>query len=101
MKNIGNVASQSVPIVSGIAPSSGSWVNVMGLFKKNTGSIAPGATKTFSVSNYKIGCGAFTQVQWIKAEVNYADGGFDNCNPGNNNFHQEPISILPGFGFCP
>ena len=83
-----------MPSLTGIAPNSGAGnYNLnLGLVTFTTPNIAPDASWDYVVSNYFINCFAFTGTQWIKGEVHYSVGGFDNCTSGN--FVQEPITIF-------
>lgn len=95
--NLGNVPSDNVCFISGIVAAPGSlvWQPTLGTVQLWTGVIAPGTSKTISVTNYFIGCAAFSGTQYIKAEVHYSAGCFDLCNPGGNNFDQQSVTVVP------
>ena len=94
--NTGNIPSDNVCFINGINLSAGPglWSQlVCGLFQEKwTGVIQPGQSQPIPVSQF-ICSGAFTVPQWIKTEIHYSAGCFDNCGAGN--FDQESIQILP------
>lgn len=97
VSNKGTVPSDNVCFVNAIVLHSGSGFGAFApaicnnVQKVWTGSIAPGASKTFSLSQ-DIWCGAALGTQWIKTEISSYWGCFDNCTAGN--FDQESIQIL-------
>jgi hypothetical protein len=97
--NVGNVTSPNVCAFTGIncSPGPGDYHCNLGLFDFTTPNLAPGASWVYDVNGpgcYFVACNAFTGTQYIKCEINYSAGCFDLCNAGNNNFDQEPITIL-------
>ncbi len=94
--NVGNIPSMNVCMISGIncAEGSGNWGCNLGINNFTTPYIpANGGTWTHSVGNYYIPWNAFPGWQYIKAEVHYSAGCFDNCSAGN--YVEHSIFINP------
>lgn len=91
--NVGNVYSMNVCALTGIVLNSGAgnWSSNLGIANFTTPNVAPGASWTFHVNNYFVNCNALQTTQYIKAEVNYSAGCFDNYAAGN--FKQTAIAI--------
>jgi hypothetical protein len=91
--NVGNVYSPNVCSITGIGLNSGAgnWNWNLGIFNFTTPNIAPGGSWTYYVNNYFVACGAAQQTQYIKAEVHYSAGCFDNYGAGN--YAQKSIQI--------
>src|SRR5207253_1740380 len=83
--NAGNVLSDNVCFVSGIGlyPGAGHWGANLGLFNGWSGQIPPGQHRDISVGTYQVWCNALLGTQYIKAEINYLNGCFDNYTVGN------------------
>lgn len=92
--NLGNISSMNVCALTGITLSAGpgNWNANLGLRNFTTPRIAAGSSWTFHCSNYQIPCGAFLGTQYIKTEINYAGGCFDNCTLGSN-FDQQTVHV--------
>ncbi len=102
---ITNVGNQRMPTpvcaITGLGRYSGAgnWNANLGLHNFNIPQLDPGESFTYQVSNYHVGfppnCGSvYTGYQYIKAEINYASGCFDNCTAGAN-YAQHRIRIDP------
>lgn len=91
--NVGNVSSMNVCAITGITLFSGAqnWGSTLGILNFVTPNIPAGGSWTFHVNDYFVSCGAFTTTQYIKSEINYASGCFDNYSAGN--FAQKSIAI--------
>jgi hypothetical protein len=91
--NVGNIPSMNVCSITGIGLHSGAgnWNANLGLINFTTPNIAPAASWTFHVNNYGVNCAAFLGTQYVKTEVNYAGGCFDNFSAGN--YAQRAITI--------
>jgi hypothetical protein len=91
--------SPSVCFITGIncAPGAGYWGCNLGRVPMNTGVIPSGASRYYPVRNvlpngYCVACNAFTGTQYIKAEIHYSGGCWDNCHNGSN-YAEVPIEI--------
>ncbi len=92
--NVGNVlTSENVCAFSGIGLYSGpgAWASCLEFRYFLVPPLVPGGTWTCSVGSYGIPWGALPTTQYIKAEINYAAGCYDQCTFGN--YDEVPIQI--------
>ena len=90
--NVGNIPSMNVCAFTTLCRYSGPGnYNASFPFRFfTTPNIQPGQSWTFDVNNYSY-CNAAYGTQYLKAEINYSAGCFDNCAIGN--FAQRSITI--------
>lgn len=92
--NVGTCTSMNVCAITGLGAHSGAgnWNANLGLVSFSTGRIPAGRSRLIPIHGYFIGCRAYLRRQYIKVEVHYAAGCFDNFRRGN--YAQSPILIV-------
>lgn len=92
--NVGTMPSMLVCSKTALSLScsnSNVWGDTAGINFFTVPPLQPGGTWTWPVNNYWIGQGTYTQIQYIKAGVDYGSGCFDDCNSANLDCH--PVEV--------